>query len=127
MRKMLLRLWNEFKRGAVVPLHCIALHEQCNEMQSALLQYMNRFTVHCTAMHYIVTYIDIQCIAQLYILYCYNYWQVENILKVIIWMEMVAPSSLATSIDWLFSAPPLLQKHFVLLLGTFAQSKRHRP
>ena len=37
MRKMLLRLWNEFKRGTVVALHCIALHEQCNEMQGALL------------------------------------------------------------------------------------------
>ena len=37
------------------------------------------------------------------------------------------PSSVATFIDWLSSALPMLQKHFVLLLGTGAQSKRHLP
>ena len=37
------------------------------------------------------------------------------------------PSYVATSTDWLSSAPPMLQKYFVLLLGTGAQSKRHLP
>ena len=37
MRKMLLRLWNDFKRGTVVALHCMNNAMQCNEMKSLYL------------------------------------------------------------------------------------------